>query len=259
MSSVSGKSLAKLDPLVSDAAEKVKAAARKVPQPVEGGGVATAAGAAMHPGVERWPVKTGTDADVAKVGVNTLNGENLGPGLVDTTVEEMLALPRAADMPSVSSSFAKNSYYQDRRAAPTETTVWRMKATVTEAKLEQDGDYHLVLQGTSGKTMIGEIPNPDPAYVKNPVWLADIKVARNAMDAKLGGPLKAVDFAPETMAPPTKERFETASMPDESAAMTKIGKSATIIGVGFFDSSHGQTGVAPSAIELHPIFSIVFD
>jgi hypothetical protein len=258
MSATSNKSLANLDPVGPDAAAKIKAAALEVGHAVEG--VAPeAVPTVMHPGVERWPVKTGTDADVAKVGVNNLNGNNLGPGLVDTTVEEMLDLPRAANMPPVHSSFTKNSFYQDRRAAPTETTVWRLKAVVTEARLEQDGDYHLVLKGTSGKTMIGEIPDPDPAYVKNPVWRADIKVARDAMNKKLGHPLAPVDFDASEIAPPTDERFENAPMADETAAMTQVGASATIIGVGFFDSNHGQTGVAPSAIEIHPIFSIMFD
>jgi hypothetical protein len=28
---------------------------------------------------------------------------------------------------------------------------------------------------------------------------------------------------------------------------------ATETGVGFFDIPHGQTGVAPNAIELHPV------
>ncbi len=259
MSTTLSKSVAKLPTLAPDAAAKVKAAAKKVWQPIEDAAAAPAPGVAEHPGVERWPVKTGTDADVAKVGVNTVNGENLGPGIVDTSVEEMLALPRAANMPPVHSSFTENSFYQNRRAGPAETTVWRLKATVTEARIEQDGDYHLVLEGASGKTMIGEIPNPDPAYVKNAVWRADIKVARDAMNKKLGGPLAPVDFDAAEMGPPTKERFENAPMADETAAMTKVAASATIVGVGFFDSSHGQTGVAPSAIELHPIFRIVFD
>jgi hypothetical protein len=29
----------------------------------------------------------------------------------------------------------------------------------------------------------------------------------------------------------------------------------TITGVGFWDEDHGQTGVAPNAIELHPVLS----
>jgi hypothetical protein len=241
--------------LTSISADKVKAAALIVSKRIVGKG-APAPG--EHPGVERWPVKTGTDADVAKVGINHVSGENLGPAIVDTTVEEMLALPRAANMPPVHSSFGKNSYYQNRRDAVTETTVWRLTALVTEAKLEQDGDYHLVLKGDSDQTMIGEIPNPVPAYVGNAVWRADIKRARDAVDEKLGGPLVPVDFPAAAMGPPTEERPDNVPMADETAAMTKIGAKATIIGVGFFDSNHGQTGVAPTAIELHPIFSIVF-
>lgn len=257
MSTNPTQSLTRLHALPPEKAAKLKTAAMQPRQPAED--AAAVAPIAISPGVERWPVKTGTDADVAKVGVNAVNGENLGPGMVDTTVEELVKLPRAQDMPALHSSFTKNSFYQNHRDAPTETTVWRLKALVTEARLEQDGDYHLVLQGTSGDTMIGEIPDPDPAFVKNPVWRADIKVARDAMDKKVGHPLKAIGFDEAEMAPPTHERFEDKRMPDEIAAMTKVNASATIIGVGFFDSDHGQTGVAPTAIEIHPILSIVFE
>src|SRR5260221_6894286 len=53
---------------------------------------------AARPGVERWPVKTGTDADVAKVGKNAINGKLLAEGIVPTTVEELIRIPRPADM-----------------------------------------------------------------------------------------------------------------------------------------------------------------
>ena len=29
-----------------------------------------------------------------------------------------------------------------------------------------------------------------------------------------------------------------------------------VVGIGFFDNLHGQTGVAPNGIELHPVLSI---
>jgi hypothetical protein len=32
-----------------------------------------------------------------------------------------------------------------------------------------------------------------------------------------------------------------------------LGGRVTITGVGFWDEDHGQTGVAPNAIELHPV------
>jgi hypothetical protein len=246
-----------LSPLKKESADKVKAAATEAPVSIPEARATPAPG--EHPGVERWPVKTGTDADVAKVGQNTVKGEALGQGIVETTVEEMLTFKRAADMPAVTKAFTKNSFYQDRRAAPTETTIWRLTALITGVKLEQDGDYHLVLQGQNAKTtMIGEIPNPDPAYVGNAAWLAEIKTAREAMDKFLGAPLTAKDFAPEDMGPPTEER-PSGKEKDESSFMTPVGKTAIITGVGFFDSSHGQTGVAPTAIELHPIFSLVFE
>lgn len=248
-----------LKPLDKTSADKVKAAAKEEPVPLLEARATPKAG--EHPGVERWPVKTGTDADVAKVGQNSVKGEELGQGIVDTTVEEMLTFKRAADMPAVNKSFPKNSFYQDRRAAPTETTIWRLTALITGVKLEQDGDYHLVLQGKDAKTtIIGEIPDPDPAFVGNPAWLAEIKNARDAMDKFLGGPLAPEDFGltAAAMAPPTKERSDTHVL-EEAPAMRKVGKKAVITGVGFFDSSHRQTGVAPTAIELHPIFSLVFE
>ena len=34
---------------------------------------------------------------------------------------------------------------------------------------------------------------------------------------------------------------------------TNLSGRATVTGVGFFDIPHGQTGVAPNAIELHPV------
>ena len=41
-------------------------------------------------------------------------------------------------------------------------------------------------------------------------------------------------------------------MPNNSSFTHLTGK-ATIRGVGFFDFLHGQTGVAPNGIELHPV------
>lgn len=38
-----------------------------------------------------------------------------------------------------------------------------------------------------------------------------------------------------------------------TGSFTKLTGTATITGVGFFDFEHGQRGVAPNAIELHPV------
>jgi hypothetical protein len=42
--------------------------------------------------------------------------------------------------------------------------------------------------------------------------------------------------------------------PSASSFSSRRGR-ATITGVGFFDVPHGQTGVAPNAIELHPVLA----
>jgi len=256
MSPTPARSVKDLKRLPAEKEGKVKSAGTQAPAapPARVPGV--------HPGVERWPVKTGTDLDVAKVGKNTVNQEELGQGFVQTTVEEMRSLQRAPDMPAVHSVFPSNSYYQDRRAEPAETTVWKLTATVTEAKLEQDGDYHLVLKSASGNTMIGEIPMPEASFVApSSPFFKDIQTARAALDQKLkqlGKSLDPIGFTSESMAPPTVQRTPAQVEPEKPSDMTQIGALAVIAGVGFFDSSHGQTGVAPTAIELHPILDIEF-
>jgi hypothetical protein len=44
-----------------------------------------------------------------------------------------------------------------------------------------------------------------------------------------------------------------------TSSFTKLKGNVTIKGVGFWDEIHGQTGVAPNGIELHPVlkFSVV--
>ena len=40
---------------------------------------------------------------------------------------------------------------------------------------------------------------------------------------------------------------------DVGSSFARLRGAATISGVGFFDVLHGQTGVAPNGIELHPV------
>ncbi len=115
------------------------------------------------------------------------------------------------------------------RTAPTETTLWELKdVTLTELKLESDSDYHLVISDGSTHTMIAEIPYPSCA-TSSP-WLCFESHARSVIDAK----------------------YTVTSSPIYPAMVI------TLRGVGFFDVPHGQTGVAPNAIELHPVLQLCF-
>ncbi|MDQ3533454.1 MAG: hypothetical protein M3456_14010 [Actinomycetota bacterium] len=49
-----------------------------------------------------------------------------------------------------------------------------------------------------------------------------------------------------------RRSFENACGPIGSS-FQRLSGTARITGVGFWDIDHGQTGIAPNAIELHPV------
>jgi hypothetical protein len=160
-------------------------------------------------GVERWSVKTGTDADAGLINLSSTS-----PNTILT----------------MRSWTAPNPIPPNNRVAPYETTVWVLNATLTEYKLETDQDYHLVLSDASGNTMIAEIPDPACVGSGSPL-AAGVSNARAELDAKFT----------------VTSSFQTANVP------------VRITGVGMFDFLHGQTGVAPNGIELHPVIDVVFN
>ena len=117
------------------------------------------------------------------------------------------------------------------RVQPTETTVWVINATLKEYARERDQDYHLVLINDAGNTMIVEIPDPNCVSAGSP-FRAEIANARSEFDAQFT----------------VSSSFRSANVPVQ------------VKGVGMFDFVHSppQRGVAPNAIELHPVLDIVF-
>ena len=113
-------------------------------------------------GVERWSVKTGTDADAGLINLQSTT---------QTTIAALTSLPAPGTLPA------------NNRVQPTETTVFQLQATLTEYKLESDSDYHLVLSDGSGNTMISEIPSPACVGASS-VLLPGIQNARSEFDAK---------------------------------------------------------------------------
>jgi hypothetical protein len=96
---------------------------------------------------------------------------------------------------------------------PFERHIFTVFARVVLIRHESDDDFHVVL--TDGKrTMITESPAPTCDSRAFPVRQAQMAAARRAL---------------------------------------RLCARARLTGVAFFDFEHGQTGVAPNAIELHPI------
>jgi hypothetical protein len=113
------------------------------------------------------------------------------------------------------------------RRLAAERGVYTVAATVVQYKLEGDGDYHVVLRD-GNQTMIAEIP--EPAFCKESHWHEQITTARQEFSARY----KA------------SNRFRYVNAP------------ALVTGVLFFDFPHGQAGVAPNAVELHPVLAITW-
>jgi hypothetical protein len=125
-------------------------------------------------------------------------------------------------------SLAAPSFLPSRgRIRPVERTVWTVSAILLRYKLEADSDVHLVIADTGGRAMIAEIPAPACVGSSSP-FLSRIRTARSAFNG----------------------RFH----PSDSWQRPSVRVQVT--GVGFFDFKHGQSGVAPNAIELHPVLSI---
>jgi hypothetical protein len=101
------------------------------------------------------------------------------------------------------------------RRLPFERHVFRVTAAVTLDRPEADGDLHLVLSD-GARTMIAESPSP----------------------SCISG------------ATPTRRRQMA-----RTRRRVQLCAKARVSGVAFFDFKHGQTGVAPNAIELHPVLA----
>lgn len=157
-------------------------------------------------GIERWDVKTLTDPAAPQV--------NFTPK--PATVEDLAALP-------VPAGFGPDA----ARLAP-ELQTYMVTATLVEFKEEADSDFHLVIQGASGQSMIAEIPHANCAQGSR--VLVQISAARTHFIDKLGQP--------------------------SPTSWTRANAPITLTGVLFFDVPHGQTGVALNAVELHPILEV---
>jgi hypothetical protein len=138
--------------------------------PGNGPSLPTASGAVsseIKPGVERWSVRTGADAD------STLVSDKVVP----TTIHELAAFPPPD---------SRDPRFQEHRFKPVEITLYRVEGTLTSYKEEMSGDYHLILTDDSGETMIAAAPNPDPAFVSpSSRWAREIAAVHKVIQDRL--------------------------------------------------------------------------
>jgi len=179
---------------------------------------------------------TGTDASLAadflahKERWGTKTGVDPDASKIDIahpktiTVAELVALPRPDGLPE------RGGPGSDR-FGPIEHTAYTIDTKVLRYKLEEedDQDFHIVITdwNNPGPTMIVEIPDPRAVDPSSP-WRDAIAQAREDFDSQ---------FHPTN-------RF------------TRHSAHLKVTGIGFFDFIHGQSGVAPNGIELHPVIRV---
>ena len=171
---------------------------------------------AIQAQVYRWSVKTLTDTAGQRIyHINPI--QDSISGLADTIVN-----PRPS----------KNQLNKGKRANAEKIKV-TFTAYVLATGMEDDGDYHLVMEDLRDtKTLIAEIPNPESENLLDFKNLKqDFSHARNEIDTKIGKPSSTV-----------------------KALHKKV--KVRVTGFIFFDKmAHGK-GHALNGIEIHPVLEI---
>lgn len=110
-----------------------------------------------------------------------------------------------------------SDFPQDARVSPVEFKSFLLRARLVRVIAEDDSDLHLVLRDLEDErsTIVAEIPHPECS--SNDTFALNFAAARQALRG--------------------------------------VGRDGIveIVGFGFFDFMHGQSGMAPNGIEIHPV------
>lgn len=165
------------------------------------------------------PVRADTPADCQKRSLKKLNDPQAGLVNLTPVATSIRHLVSLRVRPSAGHA---RGWFEKR--------TFRLHATIVFVKWEHDHDLHVVLSD-GRRTMITEAPAP--ACSPGSRVLKQIRKVRAALHA----------------------RFPRAGPGNKGL---QVSVRATVTGVGFFDDVHGQFGVAPNGVELHPLLSIRF-
>jgi hypothetical protein len=114
---------------------------------------------------------------------------------------------------------------------PDECQVYILSCRIIEARLEPDGDYHLIILDLAAKdTMVAEIP--DPSCCQPSRWVRRFAKARDTIDSLFAG---KITRKPKRLNPALR---------------------ITIEGVGFWDSPHHCAYHAKNWREIHPVLEV---
>jgi hypothetical protein len=115
------------------------------------------------------------------------------------------------------------------RFRPTELTTFQITGILKLVKKETDRDYHLVIADPTNPATTIIVEAPDPNCAQGSHFLDNIIFVRQLLEQKFGQITRLEPNVP-----------------------------VTVTGIAFFDLKHGQEGIAPNGIELHPVLIIAF-
>jgi hypothetical protein len=118
----------------------------------------------------------------------------------------------------------------DPEAEKVEESVYTVNGFLVGYTLAADSDYHAVIRNAVGETLIIEFPNPG--------CLQGSKVFQQAVAAR------------------TRFLRLIGTLPTGHFVFLPNAIRVRVTGVVFFDRVHGQDGVAPNGVELHPVIGI---
>ena len=183
-------------------------------------------------GVERWPVKVGSDPRAASINLNS-------PAPI--SLNDLVRLPRPT-LPG-----------DDDTRLSEETTLFVVQARLLKFKLESgrtgDQDYHLVMTDETLQFSSGDLVSPHS-------FIAEI-VKPECVPGRRGPPSTRSRFQSQIAA--VRAAFEKRFSNISGGWNDAGGIPVRVTGIGFFDRQHGQTGRAPNGIEIHPVLDIAFD
>ena len=171
----------------------------------------------------------GTSCGVQRWHIKTLD---------DAYVNTINWLPIVANVSDLTTAPVPNPYdqYNDTtRYAPYETQSYRIRATLVSWKIESDHDYHIVVADVNDPTVTMIVEPPDVNC--SAACASNFGNYYTSVRQKLNNCFGAT--------PGSMTNFPSGVVVD-------------LTGVPLFDALHGQTGVAPNGIELHPLLSVDF-
>jgi hypothetical protein len=180
-------------------------------------------------GIERWDVKTGTDSAARSLDL---------AAPVAAGIDALRLLPAPTFLDVRTPRMAEERVVRELR-----------DVRLVCVKHEDDRDDHLVVEERSDpvvepgddrgckrlhdapalRTMVVEVPDPVCVPDGHP-WRDRIVAVRSLVDRE--------------------------TRPEERAR--RVNRIVSLRGVSFFDVLHGQLGVAPNGVELHPVVSLCF-